>query len=59
MSVIVRDEEGQIFLLCKGADRYVISYRRRYLKPLLSTNSEIFLIDTNLVISFKIFCFTA
>jgi len=21
MSVIVRDEEGQIFLLCKGADR--------------------------------------
>lgn len=23
MSVIVRDEEGQILLLCKGADRFV------------------------------------
>lgn len=23
MSVIVSNEEGQIFLLCKGADRYV------------------------------------
>jgi len=22
MSVVVRDESGQIFLLCKGADRY-------------------------------------
>jgi len=24
MSVIVKDEEGKILLLCKGADRYVI-----------------------------------
>lgn len=23
MSVIVRDESGQILLMCKGADRYV------------------------------------
>lgn len=23
MSVIVRDEEGKVLLLCKGADRYV------------------------------------
>lgn len=26
MSVIVRDEEGKILLLCKGADRFVINY---------------------------------
>ena len=25
MSVIVKDEEGRIFLLCKGADRFVIN----------------------------------
>jgi len=26
MSVVVRDELGQIFLLCKGADRYDFVY---------------------------------
>ena len=26
MSVIVRDEEGKILLLCKGADRFVITH---------------------------------
>lgn len=26
MSVIVRDEEGKILILCKGADRFVIKY---------------------------------
>jgi magnesium-transporting ATPase (P-type) len=25
MSVIVKDEEGRILLMCKGADRYVIN----------------------------------
>lgn len=34
MSVIVSDEDGQIILLCKGADKYVF-YAENY--PLIST----------------------
>lgn len=38
MSVIVRDEEGKILLLCKGADRYVAIYLKN---PETSTFSSI------------------
>lgn len=35
MSVIVRNEDGQIFVLCKGADKYVIAFNH------LNSNSKL------------------
>lgn len=37
MSVIIRDEEGKILLLCKGADRYVKCDKTIFMQVLTST----------------------
>lgn len=37
MSVIIRDEEGKVLLLCKGADRYVNCDHTIFMQVLTST----------------------
>lgn len=42
MSVIIRDEEGKVLLLCKGADRYV-NFRQYHLhsSPYINFNCNV------------------